>query len=890
MRRTIAAIAFSAAVVSVLVAPARENVGQASMPPNFVVIVTDDQRWDTIGRCKSVFDPSNMSAGSDACMPFLQQDLAANGITFSRGYVTTAICCPSRASILTGQAARHTNVLDNAGFPNFDDSSTLATWLNDAGYRTGHVGKYLNGYWLNTQPDYYIPPGWDSWRAYLEGDYIAYTLLEADPGVPPTAISYDERSSTSAAACAAGNYYMTDVLCRHAVDFLANETSTPFFLHLAPGSPHEPFTAADRWKGAFDGVTLPTYPNENQAPAPNPPRWIPMDPLDATKMNQLKLGFRRQLDMNLAVDDMIHEVFLQLSQDGRLQNTVFVFISDNGLARGEHRYDSKGCEFEECHRVPFLVACPTAVCPGASTGRVDTEHLALNIDLAPTIAELAGVTPTIPVDGTSLVPLLNGQSPSWRSSYVFEDKWPRTGTLEGVLADALDGHTYKYVEYAGGKAKELYDLTTDPWELSNLADDGGHAAIQAELDAVLALGYPPPPPPSAGPVLTITSGPSGPTSQTSASFVWTSSEAASFDCSLDGAPFESCGSGTTGSAMYDGLTEASHTFEVHGSDADGNVSPTVSRSFTVDLTPPPPPTFDGVPSDPSGSSASFSFSFSFSDAEAGVGFTCSLDGATPTTCTSPRAYSALSDGSHTFEVRAIDAAGNASDPATYTWSVTISADTSLPVVTMNAPPSDALSTGTTVRATWSGTDDVGIVRYDVLERVGTSGVPAVVQSSLATSYTRTGDPGTTYCHQVQAVDAAGNMGVGDERCQAVPFDDASASVVYSGSATPASDPAAFLGTVTVIDGAGAQASLSFVGRKAGIFVRRDAASGHASIYLDGVLIRTVDLYSATTRNKVYVYTTSTTPGAHTVAIAWTGTKNASSSGTAIAVDGIAVIT
>jgi hypothetical protein len=354
---------------------------------------------------------------------------------------------------------------------------------------------------------------------------------------------------------------------------------------------------------------------------------------------------------------------------------------------------------------------------------------------------------------------------------------------------------------------------------------------------------------------------------------------------LDGAPFEPCGSGTTGSATYDGLTEASHTFDVRGSDADGNVSPSVSRSFTVDLTPPPPPTLDGVPSDPSGSSASFSFS----DAEAGVGFTCSLDGATATTCTSPRAYSGLSDGSHTFQVRAIDAAGNGSDPATYTWSVATSADTSPPVVTTSAPPSDALLTGTTVRATWSGTDDVGIVRYDVLERVGISGVQAVVQSSLATSYVRTGDPGATYCHQVQGVDAAGNVGTGDERCQAVPFDDASVSVEYSGSATPASDAAAFLGTVTVIDGAGAQASLSFVGRRAGILVRRDASSGHAAIYLDGVLIRTVDLYSSTTRNKVYVYAASLTPGAHTIAIAWTGTKNASSSGTAIAVDGIAVI-
>ena len=152
--------------------PARSSRAQ-TVPrgqPNFVVIVTDDQRWDTIGRCRNGFDGTDLDAGEDACMPELQRLLIPSGTTFLRAYATTALCCPSRASLLTGRYARHTGVIDNHGLPDFDDGSTLATWLDDAGYRTALIGKYLNGYGETpgAVPDNYVPPGWDSWHAFWD--------------------------------------------------------------------------------------------------------------------------------------------------------------------------------------------------------------------------------------------------------------------------------------------------------------------------------------------------------------------------------------------------------------------------------------------------------------------------------------------------------------------------------------------------------------------------------------------------------------------------------------------------------------------------------------------------------------------------------------------------
>jgi N-acetylglucosamine-6-sulfatase len=667
--------------------PALAPSAAADPRPNFVLIVSDDQRWDTIGRCLNGFDGADLNAGADSCMPFLQSRLVAQGTTFTRGYVTTSLCCPSRASILTGQYARHTGVLNNLGFNNFRDGSSLATWLDGAGYRTALVGKYLNGYGegATATPTNYVPPGWDAWHAFWGPPaYTSYSLVDKDPGGEASTVAING-SATAPTACAPSATYSTDLLCRRALNFLAADTQDPFFLFFTPFSPHEPPTAASRHAGLYDGVTTPEYPNYNAVPTPNTATWLPTSPLTTSTLNQLRSKFRRSLSMNRAVDDSIEQLSLQLQADGRLDNTVFIFMSDNGFAFGEHRFDAKGCAYEECHRVPFVVACPPTVCPQGVAGTIDGEHIALNIDLAPTIAELAGVTPGLRQDGRSLVPLLNGQQPAWRSSFLLEDQGidKVVKAPYGILSTESDGHVYKLVRYLKKPSDgELFDLTNDPWELDNLFNQAAYSGLQAGLAARMNDM-------KTAPNVTLT-GPSGDLPNTSATFTWTASQQAEVDCRLDSAPFTSCGSGTSGSILVTELSLGAHTFDLRGYDVDNNVSLTLTKGFTVvssdDTTPPAPPTFTQTPPNPSGTSVTFAFT-----SEAGATLSCSMDGATFATCTSPTTYMNLTDGSHTFSVLATDAAGNAGAPAAYTWDVSSSI---LQPPTLTQTPSNPTSSGT----------------------------------------------------------------------------------------------------------------------------------------------------------------------------------------------------
>jgi arylsulfatase A-like enzyme len=458
--------------------------------PNFVLVVTDDQRWDTIGRCRGGFDATDLEAGEDACMPELQRLLIARGTTFFRAYVTTALCCPSRVSLLTGRYARHTGVIDNHGLPAFDDGSTLATWLEAAGYRTALIGKYLNGYGETpgAVPEAYVPPGWTSWHAFWgRPGYAAYSLVERDPRGTATIVRIEEADAPSE-PCGSSATYSTDLLCRRAIEFIEGSRD-PFFLLFAPFAPHLPAVGAARHRGEYPDVFLPEYPNHDVLPTPNPPPWLPTQPLSTRATTANASAFRAALTANRAVDDAIAAVHRTLADRGELDRTVWIFLSDNGLALGEHRWDSKACPYEECHRVPLVVACPAAVCPDAVGGRVDPEHFALNIDVAPTIVDLSGVRAPGRMDGRSLVPLLGGPPPGWRESFFLEDHGV-LGPLGGpiaVISREDDGHVYKLVTYTEAPSRtELYDLTSDPWELTNLAEDPAHAVLRSSLTAELA--------------------------------------------------------------------------------------------------------------------------------------------------------------------------------------------------------------------------------------------------------------------------------------------------------------------------------------------------------------------------------------------------------------------
>ena len=453
--------------------------------PNFVVIVTDDQRWDTIGRCTPVFDGTDLAAGSESCMPSVQSLLVANGTTFLKGEVTQSLCCPSRASILTGQYSTTHGVTNNDG-SDLDDSSTVATWLDDEGYRTGLFGKYLNGYGSGTLANY-VPPGWDSFHAFhgfsnRDNPYTDYPWINWDSGGSIEVTRYNDADSASEAACADGNLYSTDLICAQASDFLEGDAATPFLLYLAPAAPHNPNTPADRHIGAFNTVVPAQYPDYDAVPSPNPPAYLPTQSLGSNFFNRVTNALRAALRTNLAVDDMVTALVDQLAADGRLGNTVWVFISDNGYAAGEHRLTNKQCEYLICHRVPFVVVCPPAVCAAATPGVTDPDHYALNIDIAPTIADLAGVAPTLAVDGMSLLPIIEDRSAQWRTEWFLHESNP---LVDGIVAVAGDGVTYKYVELGTGEL-ELYDLEADPFELVNLAGNSSYGVVEAELAAKLA--------------------------------------------------------------------------------------------------------------------------------------------------------------------------------------------------------------------------------------------------------------------------------------------------------------------------------------------------------------------------------------------------------------------
>src|SRR5918995_5123350 len=454
----------------------------SSTPPNIVVINTDD-----------------LDARSVACMPHVQSLLAQDGVTFANAFATTPLCCPSRASLLRGQYAHSHGVLsnagDNGGFPAFyhlgDEDSTVATWLQDAGYRTALFGKYLNRY-PRGAAESHVPPGWDEWSAFASSDvneggayYSGYALNENG-----TIVRYGQQPSD----------YSTDVLTAKAIDFVDRTAAAgnPFFLYIAPYAPHGPSTPASRHTGAFADVRAPRVPSFEEADVSDKPAWVQALPaLDGDQIALIDDHYQRRLRSLLAVDEMVASLVETLGAAGVLDNTYIVFTSDNGYHLGEHGIPlGKQSPYDESIRVPLIVRGP-----GVAAGAV-VDSIALNIDLAPTFAALASASAADFVDGRSLVPLLDSDPPAeWRHGFLVEhygrtrpDEWGAPGsvpvkatpddrealdreegdTITGVAPIdsppylALRTERYLYLEYANGE-RELYDMQIDPYQLQNLA-------------------------------------------------------------------------------------------------------------------------------------------------------------------------------------------------------------------------------------------------------------------------------------------------------------------------------------------------------------------------------------------------------------------------------------
>jgi arylsulfatase A-like enzyme len=456
LRRTSALAAALLALAAAAAIPGSTPARAADPRPNVIVILTDDQSFDAL--------PSDPPA-----MPWLQARIADpedHWTWFPNAFVNTPLCCPSRATLLTGLYSHHTGVQNNGDGRLLDEDATLAVRLHDAGYRTGLVGKYLNRYPFGRGP--YVPPGWDRWvgKGNTSGATVYYRYPFVDQGVPLTG-----------GLAPAG--YATDLFAREAAAFVRTApASQPYFLLFAPSAPHAPRIPAPRDAGAFEGLTLPRPPSFGASDVGGKPPWVralpPIDPAAAAALDRARIRERETL---LAVDDAVRSIVDEVAARGDLDRTVIFFLTDNGLTFGEHGWTHKTCPYVECVRTPFAVYAP-----GVTAGSDPT--LVSNVDLAPTIASLAGLD-LVPTDGVDLAPSLTGDgAPSPRPAVLTEF----AGSQQVPAWEAVRTADLAYIRTGG--FEELYDLTgvagpADPHEMHNRVDDPAYVEVRARLEGLL---------------------------------------------------------------------------------------------------------------------------------------------------------------------------------------------------------------------------------------------------------------------------------------------------------------------------------------------------------------------------------------------------------------------
>jgi N-acetylglucosamine-6-sulfatase len=448
--RFLAICGVTSLVVPLSAGSATSSPSKSSARPNVVFILTDDQRWDSIDQ-----------------MP--QLNGAAEWARFSEAFVDEPQCCPSRASILTGRYPQNTGVETLRDGKDMDEKRTIATMLHQAGYRTALYGKYLNGFPLGR--GIYVPPGWDDFAGSVgPSDYYNYKLAENGH-----VVSYGSEPKD----------YKTDVLAGMARRFIrTTKQSQPFFVYLAFNAPHSDsasrIVAAPQDQQSCSGNSFLESPNFNAHDTVSEPAWMGAEqPKNATN-----LQFQRAATCNTlgGVDSAVMSIVAELERVGRLDNTYMILTSDNGYAFGEHRLTGKGDLYEASVRVPLLVRGPD-VKPQTIT------RLTSNVDFVPTILDWANVTPPRGfVDGTSFAPDLGGDPQNGPREVLLRGCRTQRGESDdcgGYPSNmgfnwGLRTATHKYIEYPDGYV-QLFDLTQDPWELTNLGTDPAQATLIADL-------------------------------------------------------------------------------------------------------------------------------------------------------------------------------------------------------------------------------------------------------------------------------------------------------------------------------------------------------------------------------------------------------------------------
>ncbi|WP_326824495.1 sulfatase family protein [Streptosporangium sp. NBC_01756] len=455
--------------VTALTAAAAAPAGVLAAKPNVVVIMVDD-----------------MNAAALQYLPNVRSLLATPGTTFDNSVVSYSLCCPSRSTFLTGQYAHNHGVLGNklpdGGYEKLPAAETLPVWLRRAGYATAHVGKFLNGYGRERPTE--IPPGWAEW--YGSVDPSTYRMWNYTLNENGTLHTYGVAGAENPAL------YQTDVYARKAVDYIQRKApaNEPFFLSFAPLAPHGEGAAtgsdlsqrnprpAPRHRGDLESVKLPKPPSYDEADVSDKPAAIRnkprITPANEDRIENVRLKGR--LESLLSVDEAVADIVAALQASGELANTLIVFTSDNGWMQGEHRIQSgKTVPYEESIRVPLIIRGPGL----PVGGHVST--LAANIDLAPTILDVADASAGVTVDGRSLLPIAADPASSARGIVI------ETGPKQsGKWYAGLRTPRWKYVEHSTGE-RELYDLQQDPYELASVHNDPRYAATRRALADRLAI-------------------------------------------------------------------------------------------------------------------------------------------------------------------------------------------------------------------------------------------------------------------------------------------------------------------------------------------------------------------------------------------------------------------
>ncbi len=624
-------------------------------PPNVLLLVADDQAWNTFSR---------------DLMPHVYGELVDRGVLFNRYYVNQSECCPSRSELLTGLYAQHTGIDGNNVELN---RPTIVDALHGAGYRTMISGKFLNSMPCGTPQ-----PAYDSWVCSGGTD-----APDAGRGSVNPILNVDGEWTPFLG-------YTTDIEATQLVKAIQETPrDQPFFAMYAPTSPHLPANDPRCVNLPVQPLRDPGYYDDTLTDGK--PKYMQRGPFTEDEAAIVDLDHKHMTNAVKCLDNSMNIILSALDAlPGRERNTIVVYMSDNGFLYGEHRREGKLVPYEESVRLPMIVRYPPLV-PESAPFTIDA--LAENVDIVSTIAELAGIH--WGGDGVSLVPLLNGSQSSVRDAVLIENceaasypckggSTPDTKNDDGLYPIppgsplAITGRSrvppyygivtdqYKYIEYQT-KEKELYDFSVDPYEITNLAGNPNYATVQGDLATELT-GLE-----SAPPVdTTIVTGPTGTIPDRVATFTYFSQDRhATFECRLDLNGTTGDWTPCNGGEVTDGgLQDGAYMMEIRGTDTTGQTDDTpATQNFVVGSTGPDVT----ITTHPAAHETGRKLAYGFESSVSGATFQCSLEplgtppSFAPCDATQLLTYNSVPDGEWDFQVEATDPGGGSTTNPPAEW-------------------------------------------------------------------------------------------------------------------------------------------------------------------------------------------------------------------------------